>query len=228
MKRSFTINSRWSFLHLFGYKELADFAMQRENILGISTGIEKIKETTKEILSDVKPEYTLSEIIECLKGASLKEEYEYDEGDSIALIINGEEDGYKHIYLSEEEPYGKSKYDYDYQIDINRSQHIDYNVEEVINANLDIDNEFVRDIVYGVITYENEIIEIANKYMKNWDISRIDKTGAAILKMAIYELKYTDTPHIVVINEAVELAKKYSDDSVRKIINAVLDKMIKE
>ena len=115
-----------------------------------------------------------------------------------------------------------------YQIDINRSQHIDYNVEEIISANLDIDNEFVRDIVYGVITYEDEIINIANKYMKNWDISRIDKTGAAILKMAIYELKYTDTPAIVVINEAVELAKKYSDDSVRKIINAVLDKMIKE
>ena len=115
-----------------------------------------------------------------------------------------------------------------YQIDINRSQHIDYNVEEIISSNLDIDNEFVRDIVYGVITYEDEIVSIANKYMKNWDISRIDKTGAAILKMAIYELKYTDTPHIVVINEAVELAKKYSDDAVRKIINAVLDKMIKE
>ena len=115
-----------------------------------------------------------------------------------------------------------------YQIDINRSQHINYNVEEIISSNLEIDNEFVRDIVYGVITYEDEIINIANKYMKNWDISRIDKTGAAILKMAIYELKYTDTPHIVVINEAVELAKKYSDDSVRKIINAVLDKMIKE
>ena len=115
-----------------------------------------------------------------------------------------------------------------YQIDINRSQHIDYNVEEIISSNLDIDNEFVRDIVYGIITYEDEIINLANKYMKNWDISRIDKTGAAILKMAIYELKYTDTPHIVIINEAVELAKKYSDDSVRKIINAVLDKMIKE
>ena len=115
-----------------------------------------------------------------------------------------------------------------YQIDINRSQHIDYNVEEIISENLDIDNEFVRDIVYGIITYEDEIINLANKYMKNWDISRIDKTGAAILKMAIYELKYTDTPHIVIINEAVELAKKYSDDSVRKIINAVLDKMITE
>ena len=103
-----------------------------------------------------------------------------------------------------------------------------FNVEEIISDNLDIDNEFVRDTVYGVITYEDEIIKIANKYLKDWDINRIDKTGAAILKMAIYELKYTDTPHIVVINEAVELAKKYSDDSVRKIINAVLDKMIKE
>ena len=115
-----------------------------------------------------------------------------------------------------------------YQIDINKSQHINFNVEEIISDNLDIDNEFVRDTVYGVITYEDEIIKIANKYLKDWDINRIDKTGAAILKMAIYELKYTDTPHIVVINEAVELAKKYSDDSVRKIINDVLDKMIKE
>lgn len=115
-----------------------------------------------------------------------------------------------------------------YQIDINRKQNIDYSVEEIIRENLDIDNEFVRDIVYGVITYESDIINEANKYMKDWSIERIDKTGAAILKMAIYELKYTDTPPIVVINEAIELAKKYSDDDVRKMINAVLDKMIKE
>ena len=69
----------------------------------------------------------------------------------------------------------------------------------------------------------------ANQYIeKGWNIDRLDKTGSAILKMGIYELKYTDTPEIVVINEAVELAKKYSDDSVRKIINAVLDKILKE
>ena len=115
-----------------------------------------------------------------------------------------------------------------YQIDINRKQNIDYSVEEIIRENLDIDNEFVRDIVYGVITYESDIIKETNKYMKDWSIDRIDRTGAAILKMAIYELKYTDTPPIVVINEAIELAKKYSDDDVRKMINAVLDKMIKE
>ena len=115
-----------------------------------------------------------------------------------------------------------------YQIDICRHQNINYNVEEIIKSNLEIDNEFVRDIVYGVVTYEDEIIDIANNHMENWTIDRIDKTGAAILKMAIYELKYTDTPEVVVINEAIELAKKYSDDAVRKIINAVLDKLIKE
>ena len=47
--------------------------------------------------------------------------------------------------------------------------------------------------------------------------------------MGIYELLYEDdTPDIVAINEAVELAKKYSDDKVRKMINAILDKIIKE
>ena len=115
-----------------------------------------------------------------------------------------------------------------YQIDISKSQNIKYNVEDIISANLEIDNEFVRDIVYGTITYEKEIIDLANKYItKGWSIERLDKTGAAILKLGIYELKYMDTPNIVVINEAIELAKKYSDDSVRKIINAVLDKILK-
>ena len=116
-----------------------------------------------------------------------------------------------------------------YQIDIAKSQNINYNVEQIISDNLEIDNEFVREMVYGVITHENDIIELANKYIaKGWNIQRLDKTGAAILKLGIYELKYCDTPDIVVINEAVELAKKYSDDAVRKIINAVLDKILKE
>ena len=52
--------------------------------------------------------------------------------------------------------------------------------------------------------------------------------GEAILRMAIYELKYEDTPDLVVINEAIELSKKYSDDNVRKMINAVLDKIVNE
>lgn len=101
-------------------------------------------------------------------------------------------------------------------------------IDEIIKNNLNIENDFVKNIVYGVVEKKSEIDEIANKYLKEWPISRIEATGKSILRMAIYELKYTDTPEIVVINEAVELAKKYSDDAVRKIINAVLDKIINE
>lgn len=116
-----------------------------------------------------------------------------------------------------------------YQIDILKNNNIEYNVEEIIKENLEIDNEFVRNIVYGVITHFDKLNEIANSHMKDWTISRIDKTGAAILRIGLYEILYEEeTPNIVAINEAIEFAKKFSDDNVRKIINAVLDKVINE
>lgn len=116
-----------------------------------------------------------------------------------------------------------------YQADILKNQKLEYNIENLINENLDVDNEFVRNLVYGVITHEEQIDELANSHMKDWTIKRIDKTGAAILRIGIYEILYEDdTPNIVAINEAIELAKKYSDDNVRKIINAVLDKISNE
>ena len=115
-----------------------------------------------------------------------------------------------------------------YQIDICIDRKMEYDIDYLIKANLEVDNEFVKEIVYGVTTYKDALDEIADKHMVDWTIKRLDKTGCAILRMGLYELKYTDTPEVVVINEAVELAKKYSDDSVRKIINAVLDKVIKE
>ncbi len=114
-----------------------------------------------------------------------------------------------------------------YQMEIYKREDIDFNVQDVIKNNLEVENEFVDNIVYGVVTYKDELDEIANSLIKDWDISRIDITGASIIRMALYELKYTDTPEIVVINEAVELAKKYCDDSVFKITNAILDKYIK-
>lgn len=115
-----------------------------------------------------------------------------------------------------------------YQIDIAISQKINYDIDKIIKDNVEVDNEFVKQIVYGVITYKDEIDKKANKYMLDWTIDRLDKTGASILRMAIYEILYTDTPELVVINEAIELSKKYSDENVRKIINAVLDKIVKE
>ena len=115
-----------------------------------------------------------------------------------------------------------------YQIDILKSIKEDIDIESVIKENLETDNEFVKDIVYGVTTYKDQLDDLANKNMIDWDISRLDKTGSTILRMGIFELLYTDTPDVVVINEAVELAKIYSDDKVKNIINAVLDKISKE
>lgn len=110
-----------------------------------------------------------------------------------------------------------------YQINIYTKNKIDYQVEHVIKEVLEVENEFVKDVVYGVITYQNEIDKIANHYLNNWTIDRLGNTDQAILRIGIYELLYTSTPEIVAINEAIELAKSYSDDEVRKMINAVLD-----
>jgi len=115
-----------------------------------------------------------------------------------------------------------------YQLSLYKTGKLEHDVEKVIKENMEIDNEFVKDMVYGVVTYQDELINKANEYLDNWTVDRLDAAGAAILIMSIYEIKYTDTPDVVVINEAVELAKKYSDDSVRKMINAVLDKVINE
>jgi N utilization substance protein B len=115
-----------------------------------------------------------------------------------------------------------------YQINVYKQNKMSFNIDDVINEVLDYENEFVKDIVYGVVTYQNEIDSLANKYLNNWTIDRLGNTDSAILRVGIYELVYTDTPPIVAINEAIELAKNYSDDDVRKMINGVLDKVYHE
>ncbi len=113
-----------------------------------------------------------------------------------------------------------------YQISIYEKNKIKYNLDDIFKETLDIDNEFVKETVYGVITYKNEIDKIANENMKDWTIDRLGYTDQAILRMGIFELLYTETPDIVAINEAVELAKQYSDDKVKNMINGVMDSIL--
>ena len=115
-----------------------------------------------------------------------------------------------------------------YQINLYTLNKIEYNVDDVIKEVNPIDNEFVKDMVYGVITKKEEIDSIANKYLNKWTIDRLGNTDQSIIRMAIYELLFMDTPDIVVINEAIELAKLYSDDSVKNMINGILDKIYKD
>ena len=110
-----------------------------------------------------------------------------------------------------------------YQIFIYEANKIEYDIKEVIKSSLEVENNFINEIVYGVLEKREELDNVANKYLKNWSIDRLGKTDQAIIRMAIYEIMYTDTPNIVCINEAVELAKAYSDDKVKSMINGILD-----
>ena len=111
-----------------------------------------------------------------------------------------------------------------YQINLYRKNKINYNLEKIIKDN-NIDNEFTLELINGVLDKEEELNILANKYLNNWNISRLGLTDAAIIRIALYELLYTDTPSKVIINEAIELAKNYSDEKVVKMINGMLDKV---
>ena len=115
-----------------------------------------------------------------------------------------------------------------YQVNLFEDSKIEYDINDLIKEQLEVENQFVNDCVEGVIKNKKEIIELANKYLKDWTMDRLNKVDQAILSLGIYELMYTDTPSIVSINEAIELSKKYSDEAVTKMINGVLDKIYHE
>lgn len=115
-----------------------------------------------------------------------------------------------------------------YQVNVYDKNKIEYDIKDVIKDVYPIDNEFIDEIVMGVINNKKDIDSIANRYLDGWKIDRLGNTDQAILRMAIYEMLYTDTPGVVVIDEAVRLAKSFSDNDVRKMINGVLDKIFHE
>jgi len=104
---------------------------------------------------------------------------------------------------------------------------------EIYLENAEISDEntkkYMMEIVEGI---ENNINDIENKISENlkkdWKLERISKINLVLLKLAIYEIIYTETPFKVVINEVVELAKKYGDDTSPYFINGILASIVKE
>ena len=91
------------------------------------------------------------------------------------------------------------------------------------------DKEYIEDVMLGVEKHKEELLNNIEVNLKSdWKIERISKVNIAILKLAIYEIKYKDIPFKVVINEAVELAKKYGEDDAKKFVNGILASIIKE
>lgn len=85
---------------------------------------------------------------------------------------------------------------------------------------------FLEQIVFGTAKKLDELDEIIRPYLKNWKLERIGNVDRTILRMAVYEMQYIDDiPANVTINEAVELAKAYGDDTTKKFVNGVLSKL---
>ena len=119
-----------------------------------------------------------------------------------------------------------------YSLEIQKVEDLEEAIELYIESN-DITNkseiEYIKDAVLGIEKNKDKIEKKIKEHLKSdWKIERISKMDLSILKLAIYEIKYKELPFKVVINEAVELAKKYGEDSSKNFVNGILASIVKE
>lgn len=88
-----------------------------------------------------------------------------------------------------------------------------------------VSQEFTRELVEGTISYLEKIDELINENTVKWQLDRIGNVEKAVLRLAIYELLYKNTPRAVAINEAVNLVKVFSSQKAASFVNAILDKI---
>ena len=88
--------------------------------------------------------------------------------------------------------------------------------------------EFAKKLLNGVLEHLDEIDKIIKDHLIDWSFDRLDKVDKQILRLGVYELKYTDTPFQIVIDEAVKIAKNFSEDKAKSFINGILDRVAKE
>ena len=119
-----------------------------------------------------------------------------------------------------------------YSLEIQKNENLEEQVELYLESNEILDQnaiEYIKDAVFGIEENKEEIIKKIEKNLKeDWKIERISKIDLVILKLAIYEIKYKELPYKVVINEAVELAKKYGEDNSKNFVNGILASIVKE
>ncbi len=88
--------------------------------------------------------------------------------------------------------------------------------------------EFAKELLKGVLKHKDEIDKIIKEHLIDWNFDRLDKIDKQILRLGVYELKYTDTPFQIIIDEAVKIAKNFSEDKAKSFINGILDRVAKE
>ena len=119
-----------------------------------------------------------------------------------------------------------------YSLEIQHAENIGEQIDLYLQENeIEKQNviDYIKDIIFGINSNSKEIEQIIKScLMEKWTIERISKINISILKLAIYEMKYKNIPYKAEINEAVELAKKYGEDTSSKFINGALASAVKQ
>lgn len=119
-----------------------------------------------------------------------------------------------------------------YSMQIQKVENKEEQIELYIESN-NINNkeaqEYIKDVALGIEKYQENIDnQIKQNLKENWRIERISKIDLSILRLAIYEIEYREIPYKVAINEAVEIAKKYGEDTSKNFVNGILASIVKE
>jgi len=116
-----------------------------------------------------------------------------------------------------------------YQFDVSKSEPPDILNRFFENNDPEEEKDYIEKTFYGIVENVNNIDDRIKKYLKNWDINRIAKIDLAIMRCSFYEILYCDDiPNSVSINEAVEIAKKYSTEKSPSFINGILGNLVKD
>ncbi len=113
-----------------------------------------------------------------------------------------------------------------FQIEFNEMKEMPEHLElylECITSASDSDKEYIQNKFYAVCDKVEEIDELINSHVTGWKTSRMNKVDLTLLRLAVYEMKWDDeVPVKVAINEAVELAKRFSGEEGPSFVNGVL------
>ena len=119
-----------------------------------------------------------------------------------------------------------------YSLEIQKTEDLEEQIELYLECNEVEDEEakeYIRNAIFGIKENNEDIQGLIEKNLKaDWKIDRISKIDLSLLKLAIYEIKYKEIPYKVAINESLELAKKYGEETSKNFINGILARVVKE
>ena len=118
-----------------------------------------------------------------------------------------------------------------YSLEIQKKENIEEQIELYIESNEITGQDaigYIKDAALGIEKNKKDILEKIEKNLKSdWKIDRISKIDLAILKLAVYEIKFDeDVPASVAINEAVEISKVFGGDDSPSFVNGILAKVV--